>query len=224
MRTYLYASGAKIDMLFGQIPAKLLRCLAVEAKLDLKVLSVQLQSPRDEISEYDRLQVVESYLEREYEVSWITEPASWFRGDLPLRIAGYGRPSGPVFMTGQEGDTVVALIGSAHHLVGQRVGPESIPPSHAALPSLFRLLRETPEDWPLGEPRLALRDCGRARRNEPLRQVLEFSRLLKEPAVYCDFLARRLMHGTLTTESGRELQIVVGTPLYVAQSDEAEGR
>ncbi|ANW16876.1 DUF7019 family protein [Streptomyces clavuligerus] len=216
MRYYLYLSGAKLDMLYGQIPAGLLRRLAVEAKLDLKVVSLAVQSPRAELSVYDRLGLVESYLERESEVSWITDPSSWFRGDLDLQIAGYGRAEGPVFMTGREGDTVVALIGSAHHLVGQRPVPESIPVSHSALPSLFRLLPDRHGEGPAyGGP-------GEA---ESLAQVVAFGRGLKEPPVYCEFLARRLLRSTVRGDDGRELEIVIGTPLYVAQGeDEDRGR
>jgi hypothetical protein len=221
VRYYLYLSRAKLDMLHGQIPEKLLRRLAVEAKLDLKVVSVSMQSPRAEVSEYDRLKLVEAYLEREFDVSWISEPASWFRGDLELRIAGYGSARGPVFMTGSEGDTVVALIGSAHHLVGQQAVPEFLR-TYSSLPSLFHLLRDAPEDWPLDEPWQAggRRDLGGER---DLRQVVTFARSLKEPATYCEFLARRLLRGTLPSSDGRELEVVVGTPLYVALADGDEG-
>ncbi|GLF93100.1 DUF7019 family protein [Streptomyces yaizuensis] len=218
MRYYLYLSGAKLDMLYGQIPAGLMRRLAVEAQLDLKVLKVVLQSPRGELSDYDRLALVESYLDREFDVSWMTGPSSWFRGDLDLQIAGYGSAEGPVFMAGREGDTVVALIGSAHHLVGQRPVPEAIPVSHSGLPSLFRLLRDPPEDW-----RRVYGD-GSGGGEEAQRQVLAYTRRLREPPVYCEFLARRLLRSTVVGDDGRELEIVVGTPLYVAQADEDQER
>nr|WP_232626870.1 SAVMC3_10250 family protein [Streptomyces alfalfae] len=113
MSYYLYVSGTKLDMLYEQIPPKLLKRLAVEAKVDLKVLSVAVQSPRADVTSYDKLDLVEAYLEREFDVSWMTEPRPWFRGDLELRVAGYGSPEGPTFMTGRDGDTVIALIGSA---------------------------------------------------------------------------------------------------------------
>lgn len=208
MRYYLYVSGSKLDMLYGQIPPKLLKRLAVEAKVDLKILSVAVQSPRADTNAYDRLDIVEAYLEREFDVSWMTEARPWFRGDLGLRIAGYGTPDRPTFMTGREGDTVIALIGSAHHLIGQRTAVDTIQAAGSSLPSLFRLVDES--------------QGGRAPavRQAPLRQVLDLSASLTVPPVYCEFLARRLLHGTVTEEDGRELQIVVGTPLYVAMADE----
>ncbi|MGV2915828.1 DUF7019 family protein [Streptomyces sp. A1499] len=205
MRYYLYVSGTKLDMLYGQIPPKLLKRLAVEAKVDLKVLSVAVQSPRADVTSYDKLDLVEAYLEREFDVSWMTEPRPWFRGDLELRVAGYGSPEGPTFMTGRDGDTVIALIGSAHHLLGQRTAPETIQASYSMLPSLFRLLDDTP---------------GREHGQDPAHDVLEFAELMTEPPVYGEFLARRLLHGTATGRDGRQVDIVVGTPLYVAMADE----
>ncbi|WP_447040601.1 DUF7019 family protein [Streptomyces sp. DSM 118878] len=205
MRYYLYVSGTKLDMLYEQIPPKLLKRLAVEAKVDLKVLSVAVQSPRADVTSYDKLDLVEAYLEREFDVSWMTEPRPWFRGDLELRVAGYGSPEGPTFMTGRDGDTVIALIGSAHHLLGQRTAPETIQRSYSMLPSLFRLLDDTP---------------GRPHGRDAAHDVLEFAESLSEPPVYSEFLARRLLHGTATGRDGRQVDIVVGTPLYVAMADE----
>ncbi|MET8683147.1 SAVMC3_10250 family protein [Streptomyces sp. NPDC004732] len=218
MRYYLYVSGAKLDMLYEQIPPKLLKRLAVEAKVDLKVLSVAVQSPRADVTTYDRLDIVEAYLEREFDVSWMTEPRPWFRGDLELRIAGYGSPAGPTFMTGREGDTVVALIGSAHHLLGQRTAPDTIQASYSMLPSLFRLLDDAPEDWPRHQRER--RAAVPSHDQEAAHQVLEFAESLTGPPVYGEFLARRLLHGTATGQDGRQVDIVVGTPLYVAMADE----
>ncbi|WP_030568310.1 DUF7019 family protein [Streptomyces aureocirculatus] len=209
MRYYLYLSTAKVDMLYEQIPPKLLKRLAVEAKVDLKVLSLAVQSPRTEASTYDRLDIVESYLERESDVSWMTEPTAWFRGDLALRIAGYGAMVSPTFMTGSDGDTLVALIGSAHHLIGYEPAPDMHRIGHSALPSMFQLLRDDAD-----------RRAERPSRGGVLHEVLEFSEALEVPPVSCEFLARRLTHGSVTMDDGRELAIVVGTPLYVAMAEE----
>ncbi|MEU4932559.1 SAVMC3_10250 family protein [Streptomyces yokosukanensis] len=218
MRYYLYVSTVKVDMLYEQIPPKLLRRLAVEARLDLKVVSVAVQSPRADTSTYDRLDLVEAYLDREFDVSWMSEPAAWFRGDLGLRIAGYGEANGPTLMTGRDGDTVVALIGSAHHLIGYQASSDMNKVSYSGLPSMFRLLQDIPPEW-------EYQFNGRWRARMPSREsvthdVLHFAESLTVPPMYCEFLARQLMRGTVTREDGRELTIVVGTPLYVTMSDQ----
>ncbi|QIB43001.1 DUF7019 family protein [Streptomyces aureoverticillatus] len=217
MRYYVYVSTAKVDMLYEQIPPKLLRRLAVEAKVDLKVVSVAVQSPRAEASTYDRLDLVEAYLEREFDVGWMSEPTAWFRGDLGLRIAGYGDANSPTLMTGRDGDTVVALIGSAHHLIGHQAAPDMHRVGFSGLPSIFRLLQDIPPEWE-GQfnvrSRFAMPD-----RESVTADVLRVTEALTVPPMYCEFLARQLMRGTVTREDGRELTVVVGTPLYVAMSD-----
>lgn len=218
MRYYLYVSTAKLDMLYEQIPPKLLRRLAVEAKVDLKVLSVSVQSPRAEASTYDRLDIVEAYLDREFDVGWMTEATPWFRGEAGLRIAGYGAQDSPTFMAGRDGDTLVALIGSGHHLIGYEAAPDMARVGHSGLPSLFGLLKDLPEHW--------LRFVASDRDDPPpsehdvVGQVLTFSEALTVPPVHCEFLARRLMRGTVTLDDGRRQQVVVGTPLYVSMADE----
>ncbi|MGA4839025.1 DUF7019 family protein [Streptomyces sp. G45] len=224
MRYYIYISTAKVDMLYAQIPPTLARRLAVEAKVDLKVLSLAVQSPRGDATAYDKLNLVEAYLEREFDVSWMSEPTAWFRGDLALRIAGYGDANSPTFMTGQDGDTLVALIGSAHHLVGYEPAPDMHRVGHSALPSLFQLLRDVPPEWEyqLGP---GWREEERPGERHAVHEVLHFAEALTVPPVYCEFLARQLMRGSVELEGGRELTVVIGTPLYVAMSDgEPEGR
>ncbi|MEU5959064.1 SAVMC3_10250 family protein [Streptomyces sp. NPDC047525] len=223
MRYYIYVSTAKVDMLYGQIPPKLLRRLAVEAKVDLKVVSVAVQSSRTDTSAYDRLDLVETYLEREFDVSWMSEPTAWFRGDLALRIAGYGDANGPTLMMGADGDTLVALIGSAHHLIGYQVAPDMPKVGFSGLPSMFGLLRDFPPEW---EPQMNVRWRGRGFGTDSyslMREVAQCAEALTVPPVHCEFLARQLMRGTVMREDGRELAVVIGTPMYVAMSDRKPG-
>ncbi|MET7363839.1 SAVMC3_10250 family protein [Streptomyces sp. NPDC005562] len=218
MRYYLYVSTAKVDMLYGQIPQKLLRRLAVEAKLDLKVVSLALQASPSETTTYDRLDLVEAYLDREHDVSWMTEPAAWFRGEAALRVAGYGDPDGPTLMTGYDGDTVVALIGSADHLIGHKAAPEMHRVGFSGLPALFRLLQDTPPAW---EGQFEVRARGRMpSRGSVTENVLRCADSLTVPPMNCEFLARHLLRDTVTRPDGREVTVIVGTPLFVAMSDQ----
>jgi hypothetical protein len=127
VRYYLYLSQAKLDMLFDQIPQKALPRLVTEAKVDLKVVGVLVQRPGAELTRYNRLDIVEGYLAQEYDIGWMTEPSFWFRGDLGLRISVTRNGKGPVFMTGSDGNLVVALVGSAHHVIGNEHASHSPP-------------------------------------------------------------------------------------------------
>ncbi|MFI8992673.1 DUF7019 family protein [Streptomyces sp. NPDC053542] len=221
MRYYLYLSDAKLDMLFEQIPRKLLPRLVTEAKVDLKVVSFSVQRPQTELSRYDRLEIVEAYLEREYDVGWMTEPAFWFRGESGLRVSGADGAGGPVLMTGTDSDPVVVLIGSAHHVMGgEQPSPELGRVGHSWLPSLHRLLENSrPGPRSMETPSLdtrSLDDRG------TLRDSLAFAQQATGPAIWCEFLARQLMRGTVTGEEGRTREVVIGTPLYVAMCDEIQ--
>ncbi|MFE6743889.1 DUF7019 family protein [Streptomyces tubercidicus] len=217
MRYYIYVSRAKIDMLFDQIPRKLLPRLVTEARADLKVVSLSVQQPRVEPTLYDRLNVVEAHLDREYDIGWMTESGFWFRGESGMRIAVAGDAGSPMLMTGMDDDVVVALIGSSHHLVGREAPSSELGRvGHSWLPSLHSLLEEARTD-PESVGRHAGDDLG------TLDDVLEFSSRVTGPATWCEFLARQLMRSTVIAPDGRLRDVVIGTPLYVAMSDEARG-
>jgi hypothetical protein len=210
MRYYLYVSQAKLDMLFDQIPRKVLPRLLTEARVDLKVVGVSLQRAATELTRYDRLEIVEEYLAGEYDIGWMTESSFWFRGDLGLRISVTRNGNGPVFMTGQDGDLVVALVGSAHHVIGQEHTSPDLRMGGSWLPALQALLRqESVNPHALDE-------------RDTLRETMEFSKQVTGPATWCEFLARQLMRGTVTRRDGREQEVVIATPLYVAMSEEAQ--
>jgi hypothetical protein len=210
MRYYLYVSQAKLDMLFDQIPQKVMPRLVTEAKLDLKVVGVSLQRPGGELTRYHRLDIVEEYLAQEYDIGWMTEPSFWFRGDLGLRISVARDDGGPMLMAGTDGDLVVALIGSAHHVIGQEHTAQDLRLRGGSwLPALRTLLKHGTRD-----PH-ALDD------QDTFRDTLSFVRTVGGPATWCEFLARQLLRGTVTDHDGRQLEIVIGTPLYVAMSEDA---
>ncbi|KUL74972.1 MULTISPECIES: DUF7019 family protein [unclassified Streptomyces] len=221
MRYYNYVSEAKVDMLFGQIPPRLLSGLATELKVDLQVVGLTVQKGPADTGLYGRLDIVEAYLDRDHDISWMSEPSAWFRGECELRMSGFGpAPDGPLLMMGREAGTVVALIGSAHHLFGRRVPPESGLMGHSMLPSLFRLLQEGAADRPVTAPAGPPRGESARSKEGTLREVARLDRALRGPGEPSEFLARRLLSGVITDDQGQELNVVVGTPLYVAQTDE----
>jgi hypothetical protein len=227
VRYYLFVSRAKVDMLFGQIPQKLLPRLVTEARADLKFVSVSVQQPRDEPTLYDRLDAVEAHLDREYDIGWMTESALWFRGEAGLRTAWRGDADGPVLMTCVDDDLVVALIGSSHHLVGQEEpSPELRRVGHSWLPALHRLLNGARRDSSSGPgpgSGFGPADIDALDDRRTLNDAAAFSSRVTGPATWCEFLARQLMRGTLTGPDGRTRDVVIGTPLYVAMSDEIQG-
>ncbi|GHJ36471.1 SAVMC3_10250 family protein [Streptomyces sp. TS71-3] len=224
MRYYTYISDAKVNLLFEQIPQKMLSRLAADFAIDLKVISLAVHSAPPEATGISRLQLVERHIEQEHEVGSVHEPAPWFRGELGLR-SGIHR-DGLMLLTGIEQDTLIALIGSAHHLVGGReaqAATERISHPHSQLPALFGLLER--DDTEPEHSRTLIRRSVSRRGQESieeavaLRQVVRFAEGFRGPRQASEFLARQLMHGTTTDPAGRELNVLIGTPLYVALSD-----
>ena len=74
MRYYSYVSDAKLDMLYDQIPSKSFSQIIAELKLDLKVVSVSLRRRHTDATRYGKLDVVESYIERNFDVGTVSDP------------------------------------------------------------------------------------------------------------------------------------------------------
>lgn len=211
LRFYVYISDSKVDMLYGQIPPGLLSRIGAELKIDLKVLSVSIRERPNDETRFGRLRVVENYLRRNETIGSVSEPAAWFEDRMIMRSSIYrSAPGGLLYFSGQRDGTVVALIGSGRHLVGQQPQPPEMHLPFSHLPYLLSYLRdeipqtgqETQDDerWALSE-------------------IAHFSRAVtgvRQPSV---FLARRLLTGEITFEDGETVQAVVGTPLYVALDD-----
>lgn len=218
MRYYTYISDAKLELLHGQIPRKLLSRLAGDLQLDLKVASVSVKGAPQELTRFDRLRLVERYIDENCDVGWMTEPCSWFRGELGLRM---GVVTGAALYTGLDGGTLVALIGSGRHVVDR--GPSrfdsELEHRTSDLPALVTVMESRSEESASDEFDF-WRDREDADEQAALRQVVYFAQEMRAPRQPCEFLARRLLEGTVRGPGGRPVHVVVGTPLYIALSDE----
>lgn len=218
MRYYTYISDAKLELLHGQIPRKLLSRLAGELQIHLKVASMSVKGAPQEATRFDRLRLVERYIEENFEVGWMTEPRSWFRGELGLRI---GMVTGAALYTGLDGGTLVALVGSGIHVVDEgpsRFGSE-LRHRTSDLPALVTLMEDRSEE-PASTGSITYRDREDADEQAVLDQVVYFAQGMRSPRQPYEFLARRLLEGTTMGPDGRLVHVVIGTPLYVALSDE----
>ncbi|WP_433887783.1 DUF7019 family protein [Streptomyces sp. CA-111067] len=216
MRYYTYISDAKLGMLHGQVPRKLLSRLAGDLQIDLKVASVSVQGAPPEVTQFDRLRLVERYIDENCDVGWMTEPRSWFRGELGLRM---GIVTGAALYTGLDGGTLVALIGSGIHVVDRGPSRSDSRLEHRTsdLPALVTLMESRSED---SVSYGFARDREDADEQVALSQVVYFAQEMRTPRQPCEFLARRLLEGTTRGPDGRPVHVVIGTPLYVALSDE----
>jgi hypothetical protein len=142
-KSYLYISDLKVDQLFEQLPDAQRRRLSHNLKLDFKLVSYSIaESPRPEATRQARLAAVCRAIDTS-EVGTVEDPQLYVRGSAPMK---YGRypvsrkgPKDVVFFVGHgTGSRLVALGGTAHHLVGS-TGER--PWSNSGIASLLDALR-----------------------------------------------------------------------------------
>jgi hypothetical protein len=215
-------------MLYSQIPHRLLSRIVGELKLDLKVLSVSLRKRETDETLYSKLEVVEHYLSKELGVGTISEPGSWFRGALPMCSGVWSEHQGPdgspsggmLYFSGEQDGTLVALIGSAHHRIGQQSAASYIYLPHSGLPELFSVLtRDERDTSPLGDRGASILPDD----NRVIREVFDFANALTGIPQPSEFLARRLLDGQVESRTGSVQRVVLGTPVYMALAEDECG-
>lgn len=106
MKYYVYISDAKVDMLFPQVPHEIKKKVALEFKMDLKLLS---ESRKTETESDDnriaRLETVVDFIREFGNVGTVDEPNEYIEGILPMRWGPYMNNNGidsPVVYFGGE--------------------------------------------------------------------------------------------------------------------------
>jgi hypothetical protein len=120
---YAYVSDQKVDMLRSSIPPKVSERLALELKLDLKVLSLSLGNRPAPEDRYSLARLVSEYLRDQGLVGTLEEPNEYFEGTMLMSWGPYGwrRDSTLLFFTGEMDGLYVGLGGSMKHAIG--LGP-----------------------------------------------------------------------------------------------------
>jgi hypothetical protein len=236
MKYYLYVSDAKLEMLYSQIPVRMRDKIAAELKVDLKVISATFSEKNREESRYTRLDVVCNYIHENLPVGNMAHPESYFAGTISMQWGLVtGTSSGRiVYFGGEEGNVVLGLAGSRHHVVGfQGEGMVDTPPTfgagssmvHGVLEQLEANLAEAVDRTAQDESSVVvdLKQPGPIPRSpvkeeRALETVLYTTRNLLGPTQSLEFLAKRLLTGKLVV-SGEETGVLLGTRLYVALAD-----
>ncbi len=215
MRYYVYVSDAKLDMLYGQIPATIRSRLVAELKLDIKIMSVSIRERESEATRYAKLDIVEKYLERNVGISSISEPNAWFRGRLSLRSGLYrNAPGGLTYFSGLHNGVQLALIGSARHLIGSPGQTAEIGLTYSRLPTLFTVLHRDQAETISPSTGVEQDEIQQA-----VAETREFADALGGLPEPSEFLARRLLYAPVPETDPSVTHVLLGTPLYVALTD-----
>lgn len=195
VRYYHYISDTKVDMLLSQVDPAV---------------------AHDERNQVARLERVLRHLDDHDEVGTVAAPGRYFRGVLPMQWGPMATPSGKglIYFGGRTDDTIVGLGGSAGQLVGANAAPDQYF-RNSLLPILLRGLAEA--DKPDVEPDAEQFDQADAR---ALGLVRHANGRLRGPTENLEFVAKRLLHGPSPyVQFDRDVTVLLGSPLYVAQTD-----
>jgi hypothetical protein len=246
MKYYIYISDTKVDMLFPQVPHDIKKKVALEFKMDLKILSASRKTESEtEDNRIARLETVVDFIRQYGNVGSVDNPDEYIADCLTMRWGDYGwsdwRPghlledSPVVYFGGVTEKTIVGLGGSMKHLLGSNV--ESHASSYSATPFLmaylarhlqFRVpghytLHSYEENLPWPEIASVV---GRELPEFTLFLAVELATTEMEgPQQRVEFLAKRLASGPVTKwcagvgENSSLQNVLLATPIYVALGD-----
>jgi hypothetical protein len=205
-------------MLLPQIPLKAKQKITTEIGFDIKILTGKLKTERDSLEDrVSRLLVVERYLRENQRIGSIMEPAPWISGAEEVSVSLLEHP-GAVAFVGDDGANYFLLSGSADHLIGSK--PDDT--NRVSFSILGMLLNYVMKDW----HDFIVEDVEGRKETKPLietaspgeREILKVlvrSCPLGNVRARAEFLARRLLVGEIEGK-----KVFIGTPLYVAQTDD----
>src|SRR5688572_5287702 len=117
MKYYLYVSESKVNMICAQIPQGLLRGLATELKVDLKLLSATVKRAASPETIYSKLDVVSTYIKQSGRLGTVDTPEFYIKDSLMMKSISY---YGMAYYSGFSERTIVGLAGSTDHITGSK--------------------------------------------------------------------------------------------------------
>ena len=225
MKYYRYLSGSKVDMLFPQVPHVLREKVSAGIGFNLGVVSGSVGSEAARFDDHvTRLQVVERHLRASNSIGTIRKPLDWFEGEMEALTASFWTRAGAVFFVGETPRKVVMLGGSATNLLGAK-GSSSEGPPFSELSAMLGALEAFVSRDVSGNtempPVLMMRvDEGRIVVNTwaDLASYVASDQRNWNSRECVHFLARKLAVG----ETSHGVEVLLGTPLYVAAGKATE--
>lgn len=217
MEYYIYVSDTKVDMLYDQIPTRLRDKLATELKIDLKVLSTTFSEQPAEATRFSKLKVVTEFIEKHKLAGTVDSPAAYFRGTMQMRWGPHPLEQEMVYFGGMTDHTILGLIGSMKHIIGNQ--GDAFVHSFSGADALVAVLRME-QQMPILES------------SSLLIEVYETTTYMEGPKQQLKFLAKRLADSNdylddeaftytyaIHRDDNPEKRILLGSPIYVALAD-----
>ncbi len=242
MKYYVYVSDSKVDMLIPQMADDRKKKIAIDFKIDLKLLSASWKSEKEAVNErIQRLEAVSSFIRNWGNIGTTDNPDEWVEGTLLMSWLVVPE-SNLVYLTttkSSRSKTIVGLGGSAKHIVGNSAPPLS-PASRSMLWEIMRELNRhfgnisegKSEDFrnPDSQTLQLVRDV--SEEVESLGSLFarfghddSQTNMQTYPPVQqkVEFLAKRLFYDKVnpSRRSGKKIKqpVLIATPIYIALAE-----
>ena len=211
LKYYIYVSKTKIEMLFSQIPKKIINTLTKELTIKLGVVSASAKQKSNEDDLYKKLQIVDKYIKNHKKVGTIDKPSEYFYDKQIVRWGPYEYNSNIVYFAGSTDETCFGLGGSFHHVIGSM--GRCYMTSHSHTPFLIKYLYN---EFGMSETKnnesYNLND--RDRTDQVAVAIAKASQRSFGPEQRVEFLAKKLLYYKSDWPPGTNS--LLGTPIYVA--------
>lgn len=230
MRYFLYISDAKVNMLLSQIPSETKAVIEAKLGFNIGLLSGDIKTKRTSLEDkVQRLAAVEKHLLSTQVIGSCDKPEAWIRGEGSAIVAqllpsgegrwSNGRGAEAVFFILRTENSLVAMGGSSHHLIGststnQCVSGMSFAPS---LLDAFAEISDSPMILQMTEERFKYNSqvgIARTATHPWTRVIIDAAQNLSGASQNISFIAKRLM-----SEDCYGTTVTLATPLYVEQVD-----
>jgi len=208
MKYYVYVSDSKVDMLFAQIPSRFAERLAIELKIDFKIISASVSSGASNETRFSRLAIVKQYIEKHENVGSIDEPNEYFIGKMQMSWSKFPFTSQMVYFGGIANQTALGLAGSLKHVIGESQPPEKFQWSLSDLGGAYvGLIDALNPDEPSNQVPAEKVTSLVARMTQEIISTGNTQNL--------EFLARKLKEGY---SRHYDKKVLLGSPIYVSLS------
>jgi hypothetical protein len=229
-RYYLYASAAKLDMLYDQIDNDLRKRISVDLGIDLKMVTLNIKQKSKNDSLMSRIQIVEKYLSDKDMIGVPGDSKPYFRASMPMQWGWLSGSTSVVFFVGESNDWLIGLGGSRRHVFGGSPGKSKSLEAHSDAPGLLAVLAVLQDEVKLGvldsmsvfgyelrpfvifHPLKILKEVFGLQINPYTYPALHGVRLIRDnmegPVQQCEYIAKKLV-----MSSGE--RIILGSPICV---------
>lgn len=226
IKYYAYISQTKVEMLYSQIPLTVRDGLEAEIKLKLPLAEISFSKKQVSDNLYIKLNLVESYLEKQKIVGSIWKSSEYFKGTLRMGWAEIY--PGVVFWGGKVNEIVIGLGGSMNNLLGYQSNSSDIPEGISHTPWLISLISKEADvmiayEFPRERNKQIQDFLGDMYEAESDKRVLSATDdatdyIMTRPSKFntnkFDFLAKLLKRSNV---HGRD--VLLGSPIYVSHSE-----